>query len=288
LAADGSLIVTVSDTNAAGPQKGKIYRSTDRGNTYTLVHTNSAVGEIVTAGPTRVPGTDTLIAVTGSSGTAGTFIRSTDNGATWAETDTTGGNSALFAVGSAANGNIVAGGRDGFPPSSPTVWISTDDGLNFSSAQVLSASDSAISAFCTLRNGDILCGKNYSRGEVWRSSDHGVSWSHMADVKDQSSLFTIIYAFVQLPSGIVLAGGGQKAPICASSDNGGSWWLVTELTAGGQYVYDFMLLNDGEALAATNINNTGDIYKSIDQGMSWSFLSSTGHTSTRTLCRTAL
>jgi len=112
-----------------------------------------------------------------------------------------------------------------------------------------------------------------------------LTWTEQVELRDLSSAnCDIVYDFIQLPSGVVLAGCRQAASIFASSDDGASWWLVSELAAGGTAVHSFMLLANGEVLAGTD--DSGKVYQSSNSGQTWAELSDTGETTVETLSRT--
>jgi len=138
----------------------------------------------------------------------------------------------------------------------------------------------------TLASGDILAGCGLTWGEIWRSQDNGATWQEMVNLWDLTSTHCDwVHAFHQLPSGIVLCGVRQGMSIFGSSDNGASWWLVTELSAGATSIYSFAPLPSGEALAGAD---DGWIWKSSARGMTWAHLANSGETIVSAMCRANL
>lgn len=112
-------------------------------------------------------------------------------------------------------------------------------------------------------------------GGIFRSTDGGANWSQLSStsVSSISSTFSYVQKVVVTSGGVVLAatkyGGLQR-----STDNGSSWARVLgnasfNGTSGYGSIADIEIAADGTVYASTGIMYAGGIYRSTDNGATW-------------------
>lgn len=187
------------------------------------------------------------------------------------------------ALGQAANGDLIVGfwrtatydetGRYNPSLDKPrNTWVtrSSDGGETWSEATELDASDigwgSPYGKILTMPDGTMLMAvyggrvrptgqenpKRENRSYLYRSTDHGKSWSRYAECFRGAQLNET--ALVQLPSGRILAAmrsrrGGQVW-LAESSDDARSWSEPKQITPDNVHPADMVLLPDGRVLMA--------------------------------------
>jgi hypothetical protein len=204
LAADDSIIF------AAEPD-GAMYRSTDDGHTFSLVQNLGAGVRVVQV--LRLAN-DTLIAFVRTNGViwassdngqtwvsgtgpAGTYARndasvqlasgrivsgchnghaftSDDNGASWTDRGQIGTASVIYSMEVAANGNVVAGSNE---PGGGLIYVSTDSGATWTVATTMPATKMGSVHGIALAADGALVATGGITNDVWRSTDHGVTWT---------------------------------------------------------------------------------------------------------------
>jgi photosystem II stability/assembly factor-like uncharacterized protein len=109
--------------------------------------------------------------------------------------------------------------------------------------------------------------------QVWKSVNYGLTWAQAAVLESQTSLYAISY----LGAGVCLAGTGPNGKVYRSTDYGSTWGLIGQLGTE-QGIISFVGLGSGLVLAGTwHGDTTGcKIYKSIDNGISWSYVCGLG------------
>jgi len=267
---------------------GLIYRSTDYGQTWTLVlnTTEAGVYSLVSPAPGIVLAagypdgfvfrsvdygltwnlvinigdsstgslTDcgngiVLMAHTNSGGTGVQVYKSSDYGLTWANKATLGAETALYAIYYVGAGVCLAGTYPG-----GKVWRSTDYGDHWSLIQQL-GTQTAVQSFVGIGPSIILAG-TANNGEIWKSIDAGVTWAKVYSSPEQT-----IWTLNTLGAGVVLAGTGPNGRVYRSTDYGVTWKLVQALGAELS-VRSFITLGNGATLAGTGENAM--IFKSLN------------------------
>lgn len=205
---------------------------------------------------------------------------STDKGGTW---DSTGldRNALCFAIDRA--GNIFAGCL------SDGIFRSTDSGNAWAGASV-GLVNSTVNSFAFESDGTILAGVGADGAGVWKTSDKGANWQHLA-FTDTASTVTVDNAgkiFDCTPYGLYLStdgGEGWKEILaepsgvdCVASDSSGTLFVGTpgilRSTDGGStwtsligsgYYRSIVACPDSSLVAAA----MGGITRSTDHGDSW-------------------
>lgn len=105
---------------------------------------------------------------------------------------------------------------------------------------------------------------------VWKSTNGGNSWSHMAS----SGIFEYIQDIVVLDNGYVLV--SSKKGVYRSTNGGNTWSKVLGISkyASVNDANDLELASDGTLYATMGVFSSDGIYKSTNDGFSWSKLSS--------------
>lgn len=123
---------------------------------------------------------------------------------------------------------------------------------------------------------------DYVRGlGIWKSSDGGVTWNHLASTNNVTIFFFVQKMAIDA-SGNVYActqqGGLQK-----STDGGTTWTKVLGLGVGGglpgntavsNIAADVEIAANGDVYCSFGISSPGDIYRSTDGGTTWTDISS--------------
>lgn len=111
---------------------------------------------------------------------------------------------------------------------------------------------------------------------VWRSEDHGVSWSLVAEVRDtrfgignryQPTLLELPQAFGGWRAGTILLAGNAipndlsstNLVIYASEDRGETWSFACDVDAGGPAVYDWRATSTTTAVWEPDLYFAGDV-----------------------------
>jgi ligand-binding sensor domain-containing protein len=210
-----------------------IQRSTDQGNTWTLVSTDD-VASIDSDSTGMLFG-----------GTGGGVTRSSDEGTTW---QITPGAYAL-AITALDNGIVLASGLNG------EIMRSVDHGVNF--ASISTTPQGVVTALSTGSGGLVFAG-SFAYG-VFRSVDRGKSWMEA----DSGVTSRAINSLLIGPNGEVFV--ATQHGVFKSVDNGESW---TESDTGitTKWTFDLCLAPGGRLFAATN---GGGLFVSLDTGATW-------------------
>lgn len=234
----------------AGTEEGHVYGSTDGGRGWTHLGTPS------TASPVNaleaLPGTNGQVVLAGT--TEGIF-RSEDGGHTWQLVCQEIG-PVLSLTGSEQL--VVAGSYDS------GVYQSEDGGRNW---QSISQGLAARGLAKVVPTDDSLFVLGPNEG-LWRSRDHGRTWTKLESLAPQLPLST--FAATGSGSDEVLLVSSVMSGLLRSTDGGESWQVVQE----GSDVLALLVAptgpEDRRAWAATA---TGEVLFSPDLGASWSTLS---------------
>jgi len=216
--------------------------------------------------------------------------RSKDEGATWTQINASAGWSARYAFSSVVlpdNSIVVSGGSADYTNNIfPTdTWRSTDGGNTWTqqSATAGWTGGREYPATVALPDGDIVMvgGQNKTTyfGDVWRSTDKGVTWNLMNASAFPNKIGAA--AAVVLHNGNILVMGGyssgRTSNIYVSSDEGATWTKIATAPWKGRDRFNAVVLPDGSIVIAGGyvIFPTGatipanDVWRSADGGVTW-------------------
>ena len=215
------------------------------------------------------------------------IVFSADEGKTWSKPTVVNDSPADDrnpAFGQAANGDLIVGfwrtatydetGRYNPKLDKPrNTWVthSTDGGKTWSEATELDVSDigwgSPYGKMLSMPDGAILMAvyggpvrpagqqgaKREDHSYLYRSTDHGKSWSRCAECSRGGQFNET--ALVRLPSGKILAAmrsrRGAQVWLAESTDDGATWSEPKQITPDSVHPADLVLLPDGRVLMAT-------------------------------------
>ena len=272
----------------AGTEGGGIFRSTDRGNSWTPVNTGLLYepGEGFTGVTALVQKGDTLYA-----GTRDTLYASTDGGITWHRVPNFRGPESI-------SGIVVIGDRIYVGTLNTGVWYSDDDGNSWLQVndgfgpmlirelssigptlvagvgdRVFRKRDNAdeltavhddfvlqqIDSFAAMEHLLYVGGSVRNGGGLFVSNDEGDSWTRIA-VKEMRHTITTLVVF-----GGTFYAGTYGSGVFRSDDKGNSWTAVNEgLT--DRTVSTLLAVNEDTVFAGTL---EGGVFRTIDGGNSW-------------------
>ncbi len=232
-----ALAVTPNGAIFNGLGGGRIDYSHDNGITFTRAYL-SYTGLFTFAGLAAFFGnsSNTVVAATGEG-----LHTSTDNGVAWTKTSSQTNNRALTLD---LNGNFLAANDGG-------VFKSTDNGQTWNSL----GGGGGYSVFVTT-TGTILSG-TYNSG-INRTTNGGTTWTNSG-----TTLFgnVTIGKFAQVTNGNIYV--HTLGGIFRSTDDGGTWALVSGTPVGEQYR---TLIGKGNTLF---LGTPGGLYKSTDNAATW-------------------
>ena len=261
----------VNGSNLFAGTDGGVYLSTNNGTSWTSVNTGLTNTRVLSLAVSPAPG-ETGQRVDSSSGTnlfAGTWgggvFLSTNNGTSWTAVNTGLTNTYVrsLAVSPASGGsgtNLFAGtdGDGGFlSTNNGGSWSAVNNGLAETSVSTLASVGTYLFAG-TRENGVSL------------STNDGISWEPMNKGMTQSSVSAIV------PNGSSLF-AGTSGGLFVSADSGAGWTLVNNGMPASS-VSALVVSPDGTG--GTNLfagtgdlsGGTGGLFRSTDNGMSWSAL----------------
>jgi PKD repeat protein len=271
---DGSVLMMGGASAGGSPAYNDTWRSTNNGTSWTRV--NQSGGWKSRYGLRAVTMTDGSVIITGgvNDGTTVYFNdtwRSTNNGTSWTQVNTSGGWSARYFHGSVAlsDGSIVVMGGGGPGGFTNDVWRSTNNGTSWTQVNA-SAGWTARDAFGAVSLSDnsivIMGGDTDSpRNNTWRSTDTGTTWTQVNTSGGWSARFQ--FASVAMPDdSIILMGGGSSSTYIRdawrSTNKGTSWtqFNTTIGTDGVGYKYCSAAVTTDGSVILTNLyyDSTGD------------------------------
>jgi photosystem II stability/assembly factor-like uncharacterized protein len=263
-----SLATDMSGTVYMGNDGGGVFVSTDAGaswNTNSTGMTSSGLLSFATSGSNLYAGTYG----------AGVFL-STDNGATW--TPRNSGLTAPFVYALLIDGGMMYAGTASNSISGG-VFRSTDGGLSWTN---VNSGLTNIAVISLARVGTNLFAGTL--GGVFVSADSGNSWTAVNN--GIVNLNLKVDALVAIGDTLFAGTTGVPQAVYRSTDNG-TTWSATNIGWSASYgtaVYAFLL--DGTNLYAgvtqlQGSNIVGAVYKTTDEGTSWTLVS--GSTNTQTV-----
>jgi hypothetical protein len=300
---DGSIVLM---GGSYGGRRNDVWRSTDLGATWTQM--TAATPWAARDGHTSVALPDGGIVLMGGPGTysfRNDVWRSIDSGATWMQMTAVAAWAGRIDHTSVAlpDGSIVLmGGNDGTLDPRNDVWRSTDQGATWTQmtgAAPWTGRDRHTSV--ALPDGSIVLmgGRDFRKGvrfnDVWRSTDQGATWTQMTTAAEWTGRSGL--SSVALPDGsIVLMGGSDgdyRNDVWRSTDQGFTWMQMTAAAPWtARYRHTSVALPDGSIILMGGYywdgssKDLNDVWRSTDQGSTWTQLTSTtewtarnGHTS---------
>jgi len=171
-------------------------------------------------------------------GSTGTILRSTDGGASWEELTSVPNGCHALAVSRVGTVLASTGG---------VKLRSTDDGITWNE---ITGINSAVLCFASDSSGDIYAGgTGYGAGNLWKSSDDGVTWFVKSNGLPTDYNYWI--------SSICVDGNGQV--FLGISNGGGVWrstdyassWVSTSSNLGDMRVTELAISKDGYLFAGT-------------------------------------
>ena len=162
-----------------------------------------------------------------------------------------------------ANGDagIIIAGTLG---ASGKIWRSANSGATWGLVQTLDGGDTYALCAAGLGGGVMLVGGYDGAGKLWRSIDNGLTWAVAKIYGGASSPECLC----DCGAGVVVSGHLDQHA-WRSVDYGANW---TDIGDFGYIPYKIIKISTGQLLAACT---SGRIFKSDDQGASWSYLSTT-------------
>lgn len=164
------------------------------------------------------------------------------------------------------------------------VWESSDRGETWS--EVVSATTSQVTArvgqaCVALADGGLLVvgGRegNNARHDVWRTDDHGRTWSEICPDADWSERYD--HACTLLPDGGIVLTGGRSSQgtllddVWRSDDQGATWTLAAEHAPwAARWGHLCVALADGSMILArgfSGLSKENGIWRSVDGGLAW-------------------
>lgn len=101
-------------------------------------------------------------------------------------------------------------------------------------------------------------------GEIWRSTNRGVSWQRV----EQHASERYFWSLVEAANGDILAGTATTGEFWRSQDNGDTWAKVDQ-TAANRTIWCMARADNGDLLAGCNLR---EVYRSQDDGANWALV----------------
>jgi hypothetical protein len=124
------------------------------------------------------------------------------------------------------------------------------------------------------------------RNDVWRSTDQGATWTQITGAapwtgRDSHTSVALLDGSIVLMGGV---GNGFRNDVWLSTDNGATW---SQLTAAAEWVGreghtsvalpdgSIVLMGGNDGKATTTDNPRNDVWRSTDQGATWTLMTAT-------------
>lgn len=203
-------------------------------------------------------------------GSNNSMYRTIDGGTTWtAVTGVVSSQTRDICFWSATNGVAVGnGGR---------VLTTTNGGVTWTSTQPIPGNDNGKSLYaCSAPSGTAVY-IGGQRGITLKSTDGGVSWN-LGTYRDELGSSALAISFANSSTG--MAGGflGTASVLLKTTDSGVTWSSVAGVPGTAIEVVEYLDLNT--VLVSNSNGTTAGIYKSVNNGTSWTNTPVTGNTST--------
>ena len=239
MSADGTKMAATERSDS-----GSIWTSTDSGVTWTE---DTTVGEKKDWNGITSSDDGTKLAATVIGGNLWT---SSDSGATWTEDTSVGSTKSWFHIDMSADGTNAAAsaGKD--------VYTSDDSGTTWGLSKTFSGNLGGIA----MSSDGTKLAVTVGSGNIWTSSDSGVTWTEDTSVGDTKSWKGIVMS----ADGTKMATMVQNSNIYISSDSGATWSSVSATSNWNAIA----MSADGTKISVTSYNdNAGQT--SLDGGATW-------------------
>jgi hypothetical protein len=252
-----------------------IYRSTDEGNTWPSI--NSGLGSDMAVQSLAINSSGVLFA-----GTTGSLYKSTDNGSTWKN------------VGVMNASSVYSNGTNTWSVSRDNAYVgkyTNGSGAWGSNSYISSASTnfSSEQVYRNKHNGYIyVAGSLNGVAKLYKSTDGGTNFNTVtfsSAPTDGKFLGAVVHPTTTTQ--MYLFGGctvsGTWKTLFSSTDGGANWSASSSpWDASGIYVNDLFVLNLGTGGTLFAALSNGKVYKSGDNGLSWTEVLNvgTGYTAT--------
>jgi 2C-methyl-D-erythritol 2,4-cyclodiphosphate synthase len=228
------------------------------------------------------------------SGFINKLYKSTNQGSSWTEVSTTGltnlGNIHSLII---SGNKMILGGMHINSANGAKIFTSSDNGANWT--QSMTGYDQTYSPadFVKASNGDIYVnGVKYDNGisgfinKLYKSTNQGSSWTEVSTtgLTNLGNVHSLTISGNKMILGGMHVNSANGAKIFTSSDNGSSW---TQSMTGYDQTYspaDFVTAGNGDVYVNGVKYDNGisgfinKLYKSTNQGSSWTEVSTTGLT----------
>lgn len=242
-----SLILDNEGNILVGSGNGSVYRSTNHGDSWSRI-TNLPISAGITS-LIKTPNGNIFAATDGIG-----IINSTDNGTTWQIRNSGFHNSQVESMTILPNGDLLSGTLDSGIyklNKGTTAWIPSSKGFL----------GSTISSFAINNDGDILAA---SANGIYASKDNGNNWFPVTPPDGGA-----FYSLLKLSGNTILAsgfiGGNPPSELYISTNGGYNWYQSNyDLPSVG-----YLFKDSKGNIFASSMNDTFGIYKSSDNGSSW-------------------
>lgn len=239
----------------------QIWRSTDRGETWSLVKDLGPSSSAIYSVEGITNNGRNSICLVGAHNSPDIW-RSTDAGLTWANIHT--GTNRILAIERITNSLVLA--------SETSVLIrSTNAGQDWSTIRDFGdevPSQSGVKTICRVTDSICLLGTQ-GEAQIWRSINGGVDWTKVKELWLEDPTQDQILDIVALTDTVILAASTDFpiTQIWRSDDAGLTWSLAKHFTAPTEIVRSIVRISDTEAYAGSD--DEAMIYRSTDAGLTW-------------------